>query len=47
MEVGQWRLGIEEFDALYILWADGVAPVGIEDVRDYASKFAEEYDAVA
>ena len=36
MEVGQWRLGVEEFDALYILWADGVAPVGIEDVRDYA-----------
>ena len=36
MEVGQWRLGIEKFDALYMLWADGVAPVGIEDVRDYA-----------
>ena len=36
MEVGEWRLGVEEFDALYILWADGVAPVGIEDVRDYA-----------
>lgn len=47
LKVGEWRLWIEKFDALDVLWADGVAPVGIEDVRDYASKFAEEYDAVA
>ena len=36
MEVGQWRLWIKKFDALYILWADRVTPVGIENVRYHA-----------
>lgn len=36
MEVGQWRLGIEKFDALDVLRTDRITPVGIEDVRYHA-----------
>lgn len=33
MEVGQWRLGIEKFDALDVLRTDRITPVGIKNVR--------------
>ena len=36
MEVGQWRLGIEKFDALNVLRTDRITPVGIENVRYHA-----------
>ena len=36
MEVGQWRLGIEKFDALDVLRTDRITPVGIKNVRYHA-----------
>ena len=36
LKVGEWRLRIEKFDALYVLRADRVTPVGIEDVTYHA-----------
>ena len=37
LEVSEWRLGVEEFDALHLVRTDRVAPVGIEDVRYVAA----------
>ena len=36
LNVGEWRLWIEKFDALYVLRTDRFAPVGIENVRYHA-----------
>ena len=36
MEVREWGLGIQQFDALDITGRRSVAPVGVEDVRDDA-----------
>ena len=36
MEVGQWRLGIEKFDALDVLRTDRITPVGIKNVSYHA-----------
>ena len=37
LEVSEWRLGVEEFDALHLVETDRVTPVGIENVRDVAA----------
>ena len=36
LKVGEWRLGIEKFDAFNVLRTDRITPVGIENIRYHA-----------